>query len=149
MDFSGVELKSCGGLAYLERAGADIPIVFLHGNGFSKEVFANQFLSKRLDELKVIDQLPADQHKVFFGAWVTLETDAGDVHRYRIVGAEEFDTEAAYISIDAPLARALIGKCLDDEISLTEQTPQGTPRILTPGKPAAVLRYVITDISYA
>lgn len=122
---------------------------YIYGKRQLREIDSRiQFLSKRLDELKVIDQLPAEQSKVFFGAWVTLETDAGDILRYRIVGADEFDAEPAYISIDAPLARALIGKSLDDEVQLTEQTPQGPPRILTPGKEAAVSHYVITDISY-
>ncbi len=122
---------------------------YIYGKRQLREIDSRiQFLSKRLDELQVIDQLPADKNKVFFGAWVTLETDDGETHRYRLVGADEFDVQAEYISIDAPLARALIGKGLDDEVSLADQSPQGTPRLFTPGKEATISHYVITDICY-
>jgi transcription elongation factor GreB len=73
-----------------------------------------RFLSKRLDELNVVERAPPDQSRVFFGAWVALEDHAGQQHRYRIVGPDEFDQEAGYISIDAPLARALLKKCAGD-----------------------------------
>lgn len=85
-----------------------------------------RFLSKRLDVVKVIDYSPAQDGKVFFGAWVELENDEGVTARYRIVGTDEFDPAKNFISINSPMARALIGKQVDDEVSV--QTPQG-PRL--------------------
>ncbi|HXC58251.1 MAG TPA: transcription elongation factor GreB [Steroidobacteraceae bacterium] len=77
-----------------------------------------RFLRNRLDGMIVVDQPPSDRERVFFGAWVELEDAAGDTHRHRIVGPDEFDQAAGYISMDAPLAKALMGKKLDAEISL-------------------------------
>lgn len=77
-----------------------------------------QFLSKRLDALTVVDKAPRDPSRVFFGAWVDLEDSAGDCYRYRLVGPDEFDMDPAYISIDAPMARALLKKQVDDEITV-------------------------------
>ena len=82
-----------------------------------------RFLRKRLDGMTVVDKPPADRRRVFFGAWVTLEDDAGREYRHRIVGADEFDMAEGYISMDAPLARALLRKALDDE--LTVELPGG------------------------
>lgn len=83
-----------------------------------------RFLRKRLDGMVVVDQPPTDPQRVFFGAWVELENEAGDTSRHRIVGPDEFDHAAGYISMDAPLARALLGKALDAEI--TVPLPGGT-----------------------
>ncbi|MEO6079783.1 MAG: transcription elongation factor GreB [Steroidobacteraceae bacterium] len=77
-----------------------------------------RFLRGRLDGMIVVDQPPADPGRVFFGAWVTLQRDDGASSRYRIVGPDEFDMEAGYISMDAPLARALLGKPLDSQITV-------------------------------
>ncbi|WP_370258846.1 transcription elongation factor GreB [Marinobacter nauticus] len=93
-----------------------------------------RFLSKRLDEVSVVDRLPEDRSRVFFGAWVTIEDEEGSEQEYRIVGADEFDLEKGYLSINSPLARALIGKYLDDEVSV--RTPEGWKQV------------VITDIRY-
>jgi transcription elongation factor GreB len=82
-----------------------------------------RFLRKRLDGMTVVDKPPADRRRVFFGAWVTLEDDAGREYRHRIVGPDEFDMAEGYISMDAPLARALLRKALDDE--LTVELPGG------------------------
>ena len=76
-----------------------------------------RYLQKRMPDLNVIDARP-ESARVFFGAWVTLETDTGDTKRYRIVGADETDAKKNYISIDSPLAQALLKKEVDDEISL-------------------------------
>ena len=76
------------------------------------------FLSRRLDELTVVDRLPKNQDSVFFGAWVTLADEAGEEQEYRLVGADEFDRAPPYVSIDAPLARAVLGKQVGDEIQL-------------------------------
>src|SRR3569832_2080351 len=82
-----------------------------------------RFLRKRLDGTTVAEKPPSDPKRVFFGAWVTLEDLDGNRETYRIVGPDEFDREPRFISMDAPLARALMRKALDDEI--TVQLPAG------------------------
>src|SRR5690349_9546172 len=69
-----------------------------------------RFLSKRLDDLVVVTEAPSDARRVFFGAWVTLEDEDGEEVTYRIVGPDESDVEKHWISMDAPVARALLGK---------------------------------------
>ena len=83
-----------------------------------------RFLRKRLEGLVVVSRPPDDRNRVFFGAWVTLEDDAGIETRMRIVGPDEIDPARSYVSMDAPLARALMGKRLDDEV--TVEVPGGT-----------------------
>lgn len=75
-----------------------------------------RFLQKRLPDLKVIDRLPDQPQRIFFGAFVTLEDENGDLFKIRIVGSDEFLPEKHWISIDAPLSRALLGKQPDDEV---------------------------------
>ena len=82
-----------------------------------------RFLRKRLDVVQVVEYSSQQDGKVFFGAWVELENDNGLVVRYRIVGADEFDPKKNAISINSPMARALIGKEADDEIIV--ETPEG------------------------
>ena len=77
-----------------------------------------RFLRKRLDGMVVVDQPPTDPQRIFFGAWVTVEDAKGEERLYRIVGPDEFDMDPNYISLDAPLGRALLGKTLDDDITL-------------------------------
>jgi transcription elongation factor GreB len=76
-----------------------------------------RYLQKRLPDLKVIDRAPAGD-RAFFGAWVELETGTGDTVEYRIVGPDEADPARQTISIDSPLARALMKKTVDDEVEL-------------------------------
>jgi transcription elongation factor GreB len=76
-------------------------------------------LRRRLDGMVVVEQPPTDPRRVFFGAWVTLQDEARRQARYRIVGPDEFDAAPGYISMDAPLARSLLGKSLDDEVQVT------------------------------
>jgi transcription elongation factor GreB len=83
-----------------------------------------RFLRKRLEGMVVVEQPPSDPRRVFFGAWVAVETEDGVESRYRIVGPDEFDMAPGYISMDSPLGRALLGKRLDDEI--TAELPSGT-----------------------
>jgi transcription elongation factor GreB len=83
-----------------------------------------RFLRQRLDGMTVVDQPPSDPKRVFFGAWVTLEDDNGDEVEYRIVGPDEFDPSKGYISMDAPLGRALLRKAIDDEVKV--EVPGGT-----------------------
>ncbi len=82
-----------------------------------------RFLRKRLDGMTVVDKPPTDRGRVYFGAWVTLEDDDGKQMRHRIVGPDEFDMNSGYISMDAPLARALMRKALDEEVKV--QLPGG------------------------
>ena len=77
-----------------------------------------RYLQKRLPDLTVVDSHP-EPDRVFFGAWVELERDDGRVLSVRIVGADEIDPSAGHISVDAPMARALLGKSPDDELALT------------------------------
>lgn len=97
---------------------------YTYGKKMLREIDSRvRFLTKRLENLKVVDQKPSDANKVYFGAWVTLEDEDGVQSRYRIVGPDELDLKAGLISIDSPLARALVGKLLDAEIRV--QTPTG------------------------
>ncbi len=77
-----------------------------------------RFLRQRLDGMVVVDAPPTDRSRVFFGAWVTLEDEAGAEVEYRIVGPDEFDATAGWISMDSPLGRALLRKGLDDEVKV-------------------------------
>jgi len=86
-----------------------------------------RYLSKRLESLRVIDAAPSDPDAVFFGAHVELEdTDSGELVHYRIVGPDETDAKAGWISIDSPLARAMLKKRVDDEFEA--QLPGGLVR---------------------
>ncbi len=78
-----------------------------------------RYLSKRLDELKVVDQVPDDPSKVFFGAWIALENEDGEHLQYRIVGPDEIEPKKGYISMDSPVARALMRKSEGDEVMVT------------------------------
>ena len=95
-----------------------------------------RYLGKRLPTLKVVEQAPSDPDAVYFGAWVELERiDNGELARYRIVGPDETDAAAGWISIDSPLARALLKKRVDDEVEAQ-----------LPGGPA---RFAIVAVEYA
>ncbi len=82
-----------------------------------------RYLQKRLPDLKVVDTTPSDPDRIFFGAWVTLEDATGNEWLYRIVGPDEFNPEKGWISMDAPLARALLKRGVDDEVVV--RTPKG------------------------
>ncbi|EKO3965974.1 transcription elongation factor GreB [Vibrio fluvialis] len=84
-----------------------------------------RFLRKLLPELKIVDYSPQQEGKVFFGAWVEIENSVGEVKKFRIVGPEEIygDDVKDYISIDSPMARALLKKEVDDEFVV--RTPSG------------------------
>jgi len=93
-----------------------------------------RYLTRRLEEVTIVDRPPEDRNRVYFGARVTVEDNSGWSHHWRIVGADELYPQRGWISIDAPAARALIGKQMDDEVRV--QGPDG-PRT-----------YVITEIRY-
>lgn len=76
-----------------------------------------RYLVKRLEVVKAVAQRPTDQTRVFFGAWVELEDlDSGAIERYRLVGADEIDLERGWISIDSPMAKALLKKQEGDDV---------------------------------
>lgn len=77
-----------------------------------------RYLRKRLEGMTVVDQPPADPHRVYFGAWVILEAQDERQTHYRIVGPDEIDREPRYISMDSPLGRALLGRRLDDQVTI-------------------------------
>lgn len=82
-----------------------------------------RYLSRRLDEVEVVRNKPPRRDRVFFGARVTLEDEAGETRRYRIVGADETVASRGWISVDSPMARALLGRQIDDAV--TVELPEG------------------------
>lgn len=108
---------------------------YTYGKKRLREIDARvRHLRRRLDGIVIVDQPPGDHGRVYFGAWIEVEDQNGDRHRYRIVGPDEFDVAPGYISMDAPLGLAMLGKPLDAEISVVIA---GSER-----------RYVITKIDY-
>jgi len=83
-----------------------------------------RFLRKRLDGMVVVDAaahstgVKHDPQRVYFGAWVQVERASGERRWYRLVGPDEFDMAADYLSMDSPLGRCLLGKHLDDEVTV-------------------------------
>ncbi|MFN0296558.1 transcription elongation factor GreB [Acinetobacter albensis] len=83
-----------------------------------------RYLGKRLEELKIIDFSPEQTGKVYFGAWVEIENEQGELKTLRVVGVDEiYDHHPQHISIDSPMARALLGKQVNEEIEVV--TPLG------------------------
>ena len=82
-----------------------------------------RYLQKRLPDLKVVKNQPSNTQQVFFAAWVTLEDEQGEEKIYRIVGPDEFDSKKGWISMDSPVAKALMKKFIDDEVRV--ETPNG------------------------
>lgn len=93
-----------------------------------------RFLRQRLEGMVVVNAPPSDPSRVFFGAWVQLEDEAGEEVEYRIVGPDEFDAAAGFISMDSPLGRALLRKGLDDEVKIE--------------LPAGAKTYVVVGVRY-
>ena len=93
-----------------------------------------RFLSKRLESLTVVEPRREHADRVFFGAWVTVEDEEGNEATYRIVGPDEFDPKAGLVSVDAPLAKALLGKSEGDEVTVN--------------RPKGPVELVITAIRY-
>lgn len=82
-----------------------------------------RYLQKRLPNLTVVTEPPSQLDKVFFSAIISLEDELGKESCYRIVGPDEIDHQSHYISIDSPLAKALLKKTIDDEVMV--ETPSG------------------------
>ncbi|NLN58202.1 MAG: transcription elongation factor GreB [Gammaproteobacteria bacterium] len=83
-----------------------------------------RYLGKRLEELRIVDFSPEQEGKVYFGAWVEIENEQGEQKTLRIVGVDEiYDHHPQHISIESPMARALLSKQVDDEVDV--HTPLG------------------------
>lgn len=93
-----------------------------------------RYLQRRTPDMIVIERKPTNQDTVFFGATVTLEDENGKHVIYRIVGSDEFDFKEHYISVDSPLAKALLKKRIDDDVFI--RLPSGNKT------------FIITDIEY-
>ncbi|WP_093316927.1 transcription elongation factor GreB [Thorsellia anophelis] len=93
-----------------------------------------RYLTKRLEVLKIVEYSPSQEGKVFFGAIVSLENETGEIEIYRIVGSDEFNPKLNWISVDSPVAKALLGKSVGDEVNV--MTPSGS------------IYYFILDINY-
>lgn len=97
---------------------------YIYGKKQLREIDSRiRFLSKRLDGMTLVDRLPDDRSRIFFGAWVELENEQGEPLSVRLVGPDETDTARHWISIDSPMARALLKKQVDDEVEVA--TPAG------------------------
>lgn len=83
-----------------------------------------RYIRKRLEDVRVVDYSPQQEGKIFFGAWVEVMSANEEIKSFRIVGYDEIYDQKDYISIDSPMARALLKKEVDDEAAVT--TPSGT-----------------------
>lgn len=91
-------------------------------------------LAAVLDEVRVVEPDEAQEGRVFFGAWVELEDEDGSRVRYRIVGPDEADVKAGRLSVESPLARALLGKEVGESV-LVE-------------RPRGAVEYTVTRVDY-
>ena len=93
-----------------------------------------RYLTKRLEELQVVSQIPSDKTKAYFGSFVYLVNQEGNESIYRLVGPDEINPEGGCISVDSPLGKALLGKKIGAKVSI--QSPHGS------------LTYHLTKIEY-
>jgi len=108
---------------------------YIYGKKMLREIDRRvRFLRKRLEGMTVVSATPSDTSRIFFGAWVQLEDDEGVDIELRIVGPDEFDPKRNWISLDSPMARALLRRCEGDEV-----------RVLLPSGERV---YVILAVSY-
>jgi transcription elongation factor GreB len=108
---------------------------YIYGKRQLREIDARvRFLRKRLEGMIVVDKPPSDPARVFFGAWVKVEDEVGIEFEYRIVGPDEFEAARGWISMDSPLARALMRKAVDDEVFID--------------MPAGRKSYVVVEVRY-
>jgi transcription elongation factor GreB len=94
-----------------------------------------RFLRKRLEGLVVVSRPPDDRSRIFFGAWVRLEDEAGRESQVRIVGPDEIDPARRYVSMDSPLARALMRRQAGEEVTI--EVPGGK------------MTYIVIEVTYA
>ncbi|AHF02115.1 transcription elongation factor GreB [Thiomicrospira aerophila AL3] len=77
-----------------------------------------RYLQGQFEKLKIVDYHPAQEGKVYFGAWVSLINDEDQTLTFRIVGPDEIFHQPDYVSIDAPIARACLAKTVGDLIKV-------------------------------
>ena len=82
-----------------------------------------RFLTKRLDEVKVVEPIDRADGRVYFGAWVTVEDEDGEEAEYRLVGPDEADAKTGRVSIDSPMGKALLGRKEGDDVTVAR--PKG------------------------
>jgi len=108
---------------------------YIYGKKRLREIDGRMsYLGKRLDELVVVDPEDSGDGRVRFGAWVELEDEDGATVQYRIVGPDEFDIQHGEISMDSPVARALLGKQEGDEVTVK--------------RPKSTIEYAILRVRY-
>ena len=93
-----------------------------------------RYLRKRIEALRIVDYSTSQEGKVYFGAWVEISNSEGEKRKFRVVGYDEIFGRTDYISIDSPMARALLGCEVDDEVTITIEDEQ--------------FHWLIDDISY-
>ncbi|WNG50288.1 hypothetical protein F0U60_43770 [Archangium minus] len=93
-----------------------------------------QYLTATLEEVQVVTPEAPDEEHVYFGAWVTLEDEEGEETAYRIVGPDEADVKAGRLSVESPLARALLGKEVGESVRVE--------------RPRGAIEYTVTGVSY-
>jgi len=98
---------------------------YIYGKRRLREIDSRvRYLTKRIENAVIVEDKPRDLNQVFFAAWVTVEDDdSGLEQTFRLVGSDEIDPALNWISIDSPMARALVGKSIDDEVNV--KTPAG------------------------
>ena len=108
---------------------------YIYGKKHLREIDKRiRYLTKRLDNLEIVDRKPDDQEKVFFGAWLKLEDEGAEVSQLRIVGADEFDLKMGWISLESPMAKSLLGKRKGDDVIVK--------------RPIGDIEMTILDVSY-
>jgi len=109
---------------------------YIYGKKQLRQIDARiRFLSKRLKELVVVDRIPDDTARIFFGAWVEVEDSKGNIFQYRIVGPDEFDPDRNFISVDSPMAKSLLRKEEGDEVVVS--------------RPNGPMTFVVKSICYS
>lgn len=108
---------------------------YIYGKKMLREIDKRiRYLTKRLDNLEIVDRKPDNQEKIFFGAWIKLEDEHGEVSQLRIVGADEFDMKKGWISLESPMAKSLLGKKKGDDVLVK--------------RPIGDIEVFIMDVSY-
>ena len=98
---------------------------YIYGKRRLREIDSRvRYLTNRLEAATIVADKPRDPSKVIFAAWVTVDAEAtGTAQPYRLVGSDEIDPKLNWISIDSPMAQALIGKSIDEDTNV--KTPAG------------------------
>ena len=97
---------------------------YLYGKRRLREIDRRvRFLGQRMDKAEIVDPELLKSDKIIFGATVTIENEDGEEKTYQIIGEDEIDTLGNKISWKSPIAKALLGKKVDDEVVIKK--PKG------------------------